>query len=405
MRLNSNLREGYSPLFFLAALGNGGLSVAFFMFLMFMTPHQGQPIPTYETWTAAFHQGGSLMQWMILFAVLGIVFFAANHIRLLAWNVREFLAFKTTEAFRRLRSGNTETQLMAIPLTFAMSINVGFILGALFVPGLWTVVEYLFPAALFAFGLVGYFALAIYGDFFTRILTRKGGFACAQNNNLGQMVSIFAFAMIGVGLAAPAAMSHTGATIAVAYIASTFFIAAAVLLGLIKLTLGFRAMMEHGAGAETTPTIWIVIPILTVVGIAIYRLNMALAHHFDAEWAAGSIFAFLTTLFAIQLLFGLLGYGVMKRVGYFARFVDGPEKSPGAYTLICPGVALFVAGNFLVNAGLVNIGIVEKFSAAYFLLYVPLLILLAVTIRTMFKLNGKLLKADRPVGPSAAAAG
>jgi hypothetical protein len=40
--------------------------------------------------------------------------------------------------------------------------------------------------------------------------------------------------------------------------------------------MGFRAMMEHSAERETTPTLWIIIPFITVIGIAFYRLNKGL---------------------------------------------------------------------------------------------------------------------------------
>jgi len=41
----------YNPTFFLAALGPGGMSVAFFMYLMFMIPRDNEkfPIPTFDT--------------------------------------------------------------------------------------------------------------------------------------------------------------------------------------------------------------------------------------------------------------------------------------------------------------------------------------------------------------------
>ena len=41
-----------------------------------------------------------------------------------------------------------ESQLMALPLALAMSVNVAFVAGAVFVPGLWGVREMLFPLAL-----------------------------------------------------------------------------------------------------------------------------------------------------------------------------------------------------------------------------------------------------------------
>ena len=403
MRYAKDLGERYSPLYFLTSLGAGGLSVAFFMFLMWMTPHEDTPIATLDTVRVAFGAGGIGMKSLIVIAYLGVVTFVALHVRTLIWNLREYARFKRTDAYRALRNGNGETQLMAIPLTLAMSINASFIVGALFVPGLWGVVEYLFPVAMIAFLTIGAYALRIFTDFLSRVLT-TGGFDCAKNNSFGQMLSVFAFSMVGVGLSAPAAMSHSPLTTAAATMLSLVFVVAALLFGAIMLVLGFRAMMEHAASRETTPTLWIVIPIVTVLGIALYRLNMGLAHTYDAEWHPASVFFFLSTLFAVQILFGVIGYAVMMRFGYFEHFVRGEGRSPGAFALICPGVALWVFGNFVINAGLVQLDVVEPFSLAWFALYAPLVILLGVTIRTYFRLNAKLLAGEDADAPGAALA-
>ncbi|WP_349357621.1 hypothetical protein [Stappia sp.] len=401
MRYATGLGERYSPLYFLTALGAGGLSVAFFMFLMWMTPHEGVPIATFDTALAAFQAGGLAMKALIVGAYLGVTVFVVLHVRTLVWNLREYAAFKRTDAYRALRESNAETQLMAIPLTLAMSVNASFIVGALFVPGLWSIVEYLFPAAMVAFLAIGVYAMRIFTDFLARVLTR-GGFDCAKNNSFGQMLSVFAFSMVGVGFSAPAAMSHSPAVTAVATMLSLVFVVAALLFGAIMLVLGFRAMMEHAASLETTPTLWILIPIVTVLGIALYRLNMGLAHTYGAEWHAASVFFFLSTLFAVQILFGIIGYAVMTRFGYFEQYVRGQGRSAGAFALICPGVALWVFGNFVINAGLVRLGVVDPFSVVWFALYVPLVALLAITIRTYFRLNAKLLSAPRaPVSGAA----
>jgi hypothetical protein len=92
---------------------------------------------------------------------------------------------------------------------------------------------------------------------------------------------------------------------------------------------------------------------------------------------------------------------VMRRFGYFEHFVSGEGRSPGAYALICPGVALFVFGNFVINAGLVQIGILETFSIAWFVLYAPLLYLQVKTIAVYFRLNGKML-GNHPAHPASA---
>ena len=49
--------DSYSPLYFLASLGAGGLSVTFFMFLFFWVPHKGRPVPIFEDVVAAFNAG------------------------------------------------------------------------------------------------------------------------------------------------------------------------------------------------------------------------------------------------------------------------------------------------------------------------------------------------------------
>lgn len=72
---------------------------------------------------------------------------------------------------------------MTIPLPLAMSINVLFVVGAIFVPGLWDVVEYLFPVALIGFLAVGAYALRLYGRYITRMIT-TGTFDFSANASL-----------------------------------------------------------------------------------------------------------------------------------------------------------------------------------------------------------------------------
>ena len=67
-------------------------------------------------------------------------------------------------------------------------------------------------------------------------------------------------------------------------------------------------------------------------------------------------------------------------------------------------MALFVFSNFVINAGLVPLGVVEKFSIPYVLLYVPLVYLHVKTILVYFQLNRKLLGAEKPAVPHMAPA-
>ena len=387
---NKNLGEKYSPMYFLAALGSGGLTVSFFMYLMFMTPHEDTPVPTFGSLIQVFQSGNIFQTAMTVAALVGIIFFSVLHYRLLTWNISEYKQFKPTNAFQKLIKSNGEVQLMAIPLTYAMSVNVAFILGALFVPGLWTIVEYMFPAALIAFAAIGVYSLKIYGEFFRRILT-TGDFDCSKNNSLSQMLAVFAFAMVGVGFSAGGAMSQTAVTSGVGIIFAIFFFTITIVLGLISLVLGFQAMLEHGVDRDTAVSLWIVIPIITVLGIGLYRITMGLHHNFDLPVSAAGSLILFSILGSIQVMFGLLGYSVMKDTDYFKRFIHGDDKHAVSYALICPGVAGTVMAFFFLHKGLVATGIVSLFSVPYFILLVPIVYLQYITIKVLLRLNDKML--------------
>ena len=381
-------RPAYNPLYWLAALGAGGLTVSFFVYINFMVGHKGVPMATFDQVYPALMKG----DWLSIVTGIALVFiilFAFLHIKLLLWNMKEFAAYKKTEAYKVMKEGNNEVQLFAIPLTLAMTINVFFIIFALFVPHLWDYVEYLFPGALVAFVIAGYYVLKIFAEYLSRLLAH-GDFDFGQNNSLAQMLSVFAFTMVGVGFAAPAAMSKTLVVNAIGAFGSIFFISAAVLLLLIKLVLGFKSMFKDGIAPEATPTLWIIIPILTLIGISLVRLFFGFEHRFHAEMPKTDMFALTSVIISLQILFGLLGYAVMKRVKYFKTYVFGDKQSVPSLALICPGVAFTVFYLFLIQYGFVFTGIVDKYSVVYFLLTAPILYIHYKTVYYFFKLKSHL---------------
>ncbi|OMH39865.1 TsoY family (seleno)protein [Desulfurobacterium indicum] len=249
MSFRKNLGEKYSPLYYLAALGSGGLVITFFMYLMFLTPHKGYPIPVYDTLINVL-KGGSLFQSLVVVVgVAGVAFFAYLHFRLLFWNIKEYSNFKKTKKFEELKRSPAEVQLMAIPLTYAMTVNVLFMIGAIFIPHLWNVVEYIFPFALLAFFAIGVYGVKIFMDFISRVVA-FGGFDTENNNSLSQMLFIFAFTMIAVGFSATGAMSHNKIVSALGIVFSVGFLSIAAVFGIIKLVIGFHSMFKHGVNRE-----------------------------------------------------------------------------------------------------------------------------------------------------------
>lgn len=387
--------DTYSPLYFLASLGAGGLAVTFFMWLMHWIPHPGQPVPVFEDIAAAFASGSLAVQSMIAIAMLGIAVFAFLNLKLLIWNLRRFASWRATEGFATFSRTNAQSQVLALPLALAMSVNVLFVLGMVFVPGLWAVVEYLFPAAMLAFLAIGAYAFKLYGGFIGRVLT-EGGFNCAANNNFGQILPAFAFAMVGVGLAAPAALSTTPALAGLGLVLSTFFLMTSALIATVAMILGFRAMMEHGANAETAPTLSIIVPLLAVLGILSLRQSHGLTEHFGAEASAGETLLVLTKFLSVQVLFLLFAGLVLFRQGYAGRFLLGRETSPGSYALVCPGVGFAVLLHFFINKGLVEAGLIAKFGPTFWALSAIALLAQLAMIWLVLHLNRRHFGAGSP---------
>jgi hypothetical protein len=393
--LVNNLRERYSPMYFLAALGAGGLAVSFFIYPMFLLPHPDTPMVTFNhLWPALTAGGNALNSALIGIDLATIILFAVLHFWLLAWNLREFKLFRQTDAYKKLLTSNAEINLMAVPLTLAMTINVAFVLGAVFVPNLWSVVEWMYPGAIAAFLAVGIYALRILGAYFTRLFVHAQ-FDFAENNSLAPMVSIFALAMVAVGLAAPGAMSHHREINAIAMMLSIFFASAAILLLLIKIVLGFDAILRHGIQPQAAGSLWIVIPILTLLGITWIRWSMGLSHQFGNTNHPTDLLLFTTVVVSLQVIFGLIGYAVMKKLNYFADYAGGAKSNAGAFALICPGVAFFVFGMFFISFGLVIPKLVGAGSWMYYLLMAPLIAVQLKTIQVYFRLFGKMLIKPR----------
>ncbi len=370
----------YSPLYFLAALGAGGLAVSFFLMLMFWIPHPNQPIPLFGDWVLAFQTGSFVTQTMILAALTGVAFFVVWHLRLLVLNFRMWSQFKKTPEHATFASSPMQVQTLAMPLTLAMTVNISFIVGALFVPGLWSVVEFLFPMAMVAFVAIGVWALRLYG----RLLSQAaGGLDIGSTASFAQVLPAFALAMVAVGLAAPAALSHTPVWVVLSLVLSTFFALAAIAIAVVKTVMGLSKMFEKGVDEAALPTLWIWVPILTVLAIVFMRQEHGISH--TLELAEPSLWWMpLLWVVSAQILVLLLGSVAMRRHGYLGRVWRGEVDAPSVFALICPGVALSVSWQFFINKGLVGAGLLAKFGVSYWMLTAAGLVVTAFTVATFF---------------------
>jgi len=180
-------------------------------------------------------------------------------------------------------------------------------------------IEYIFPVAILGFIIIGGFAIQMLVRYYKRLF-HAGNFDFEKNNNLSQLLSVFALAMIGVGLSGPAAMTHIKATASIALIASIAFFSVATILFVVKFIIGMKSALRSGWAKENSPSIWIIIPFLTLFGIALIRYEHAF-HTVLGTPVDKTTFFIITIVFAsIQIFFGILGYMLMKENGYFADY-------------------------------------------------------------------------------------
>ncbi|MFO7677666.1 MAG: hypothetical protein R6V50_04715, partial [Thermoplasmatota archaeon] len=235
--------------------------------------------------------------------------------------------------------------------------------------------------------------LKILTTYFARTLT-NGNVDFSTNNSLAPMIAIFALAMIAVGFAAPAAMSDNRAMITLGLLASLFFLTVAALLAVVKLVHGFQAMMAKGINEAASPSLWILIPVLTLMGITWIRLAHGLQHGFDQPINHTGLLMLAAVILSAQILFGLIGYAVMNRLGYFSHYTKGDKGNAGTFSLICPGVAFFVFGMFFIHVGLVHNGLIEHSTWAHYLVMIPFVLVQAKTIEVMLRIKRNILHVE-----------
>ena len=363
----------FSPLHGLASLGAGGLSVSFFVWLMFLTPHPDSPVPTFESLALAKAIGDS--NWITLASVM-VAIMALAHYGLLAWWLRQ--GHKLPRDKRSaMFAGESHIFKMVAPLVLAMSVNAGFVVGLVFVPGLWSIKEYLFPFALLAFLVLFVVASQRWRKQQSLLKSNKLSY---QSKGLIELLATFAFAMITVGFSASAAMSDTPWIHTTGVIMS--FAGAAMTIWAAIRVLGDRlpSLVAHPIAATATGSLLMGVPILTVLGIALYRVMMAGKHHFAVDLDQGIIAATLGILFLAQALIFLMATPTVIRAGGWRTLVsEQPQGS--SFSLVCPGVGLFVLGMFLVSKGLIPLGWLQGFSAT--IAYSVLAIVQALTL-TLF---------------------
>lgn len=382
----------FQVLHILAALGAAGMTASFFFVVNFMTHHPGEVFISWDILMRDYIGGTSPNQLLVQLYMLGATASAILHFVLLARWFKGFTTFRQSEAYQQLKNSNAEVQLMAIPLTLTMSMNVFFILGAMYIPGLFSELSLLgMNAQLIDFMMIGagvYFtamlvmALNIFSVYWMRLV--DGNLDFIQNSNLAQLLAIFAFGMIGVSIGA-LSMSKVPAIalfgMSMAYIVITL----TIMLGLIKLIIGFKSMFQEGIAAQSTVTLLLPMVITAMIVVGLIRADIGAIHALDIARDANYHLLVTTIGIGLSTFIALFALSVMRRKHYFKMLHQGKLDS-SSFALICPGFAFEVQLVLWLNIGLVFTGFVTFESTLYYLLWTPILLVQLVTIYYFVKL-------------------
>ena len=385
MKHNKTADNAFVPLHGLATLGAGGLTVSLFMWLLFLTPHDGVSVPIFETlqvYSASSELAGVFVRAM----QAGILVFALVHLALVVWMMKGLAAFKKSPQFSAFWQSHMGLQMMVRPLVMAMMVNVLFIIGLVFVPGLWELREMLFPGALLAFFLIAVDAVLLWMDHLSALYQSTSDNA---GSGLAGMFPAFTFAMLSVGFSASAAMSHHKVTAGVGFSGAVILMVFALFIASAHFVVQFPRMMSDGVKPAASGTLWMAIPISTILGIAAFRLLMSAQHVWGVQVGKVLPAAVLLLFMSVQLFFYLLGRAVMNRNnGWHYLVTEQPQAA--SFSLICPGVGLFVLGMFVVFRGLEPLEVVNSLT-----IWIPLTFLMVLQIAT-FGLFVRLMRTAMP---------
>ena len=122
-------------------------------------------------------------------------------------------------------------------------------------------------------------------------------------SGLAGMFPAFTFAMVAVGFSASAAMSHDKVTAGIGFIGAVLLIVFALFISTAHFIVQFPAMIREGVKPAASGTLWMAIPISTVLGIAVFRLMMSAQHVWNVY--VGSILPALALLsfVSVQVFF------------------------------------------------------------------------------------------------------
>lgn len=357
----------FLPNIFLMALGAGGIAVSGFVFLNYTVEH-GKGLITF----AQLHSYNFSLWNQIVYGFMEIymVIFALIHLLLTVYLLPRYFSWLRTQKYQEIKLNPLLNSSLLIPfVSFFMTFNVVLSVVRYFVPALSNNLQ-----SIMSSGFVLWLALWL-ALMFLEITILKNSFLQKldlEKVNFSWLMQPFSLGMAtvtGTGIAAMA--TNPNIAHAAAFVSAISFTLAIFLL-ILKLTVLFKKSFSMGQLPDNNslPSFFMVIPILTVLGISAFRYGHYLERQFDFHLGAYFVGVILLT-FAFQTWY--LFFSLVLSKAYISKNLF-KEYHISQWGLVCPLVAYgvmgsFVYANFVANAFLLNVIVALSLLFVIFYLY------------------------------------
>jgi len=334
-------KKEFSPLMFLAALGAGGLSVAFFAFINYTLPH-GKGLIDFAQ-THSLTTGFTLGVYSVM--EIGMIIFALIHFALTLMLLPRLFAWLKTKKYQEFLNNPLTNAGILVPfISLAMSMNVLLASVRYFIPSLYGNLQ-----SLMLPGLVVWIALWVFTMRMVMKLLKisfSKGFEVGKVH-FGWLLYPFTLGMVSVTGAGIAAMSKNPEIAHLAFFMLLISGTMGLFLLLIKSGIIFKNQFASKNLPEKhfLPSVLMVVPNVTLYAIIAFRVGHYLHNNFHIELG---VYYMIVMVMALAFEVWYLVFGLSLLRGYFKTSFKN-EFHVSQWGLICPFVALAVLGSFVYN--------------------------------------------------------
>ncbi len=337
------LEKKFTPMVFLAPLGAGGISVAFFAYLNYIFEH-GEGLITYSQ----IHEKFSGLNEIFFYAMdIGMFLFVFIHFWLMLKFSPPLFKWLKSKSYKEFLENPLVHSGVLVPfVAIIMTMNV--FLGSIryFIPWMDNNLQALMIPGLIGWGLIWISLMRM--EIKLLKISFEVGFDISKIN-FGWLLHSFTLAMLTVTGSGIAAMSKAAIPAHIAFSMLLVSGTMALFLLIVKSITIFRSYFEASGlpDKQFLPSILIVVPNITLLAITLFRLGHYFHNHLEAH--VGKTYYTLVTMGAFAFETWYLAFGIALLSKYFRQNLKN-EFHVSQWGLICPFVAYGVIGMFVYDA-------------------------------------------------------